>query len=151
TRTTTRVKVRQVVKTVVRYRTVTQVKHVTRVRTVVHHKLVYQTKVRYVTRVRYQTKVVTRDRMVTRVVTQYHYVQHPKTGRFAAPIAVRSSSIIPSVIPAAGARMSIARLGLSWLPVWSRDYIADVNGNLLYDIVPATGVTRFAPSAGFGR
>jgi len=130
TRTTTRVKTRYAVKTVVRTRYVTKVKHVTVVR--------------------YRTRVITRYRTVTRVVAAYHYLQHPKTGRYAAPVGAPVASWQGSP-PPAEAQFSIARLGIHRAPVWARGVIANSDGSFRYDLVPFYGVTRFSLSARFGQ
>jgi LPXTG-site transpeptidase (sortase) family protein len=125
TRTTTRVKVRQVVKTVLRYRTVTQVKHVTVVR--------------------YRTRVVTRYRTVTRLVTTFRYLQDPKTGLLAHPPDSQGAP------PVADTYISIPRLNITRAPVWNRGYVPNGDGTFKYEIVPAYGLTRFAQSARFGE
>jgi LPXTG-site transpeptidase (sortase) family protein len=145
-----RTKVRTVVRyvTQVRVRHLTQVKHVTRVRTVVNHKVVYRPQVRTVTVVRYVTKTVIRHKTIVSLVAGYHYVRHPTTGRFAAPLTPPAPH---AALPPVEARLSIARLHISWAPVWARDFVANADGSLRYDLVPAYGVTRFAASARLGQ
>jgi len=140
------------VKTIVRYRTVervttiTRVKHLTTTRIVVNHKVVYTPKVRYVTVVHHITQVIIRHKTVVSTTVTYHYYHLPKTGRFAGPLTTGHVAI-----PPVEARLSIARLGISWAPVWARDYRTNPDGSLNYDIVPAYGVTRFASSAALGQ
>jgi len=76
----------------------------------------------------------------------YRYVRHPKTGRFAGPARTWRGAL-----PAPEARLSIARLDIRDAPVWARGFVANPDGSLLYDIVPAYGVTRFADSAPLGQ
>ena len=150
TRVITKTKTVIVYKTVTRYTYVTVTKTVTKVqqRTVVNHKTVitYKQVVKPVTRVRY--RVVTVVHHVTQVteVRGLRVVRHPVTGRFAGP-----QQAWHSALPPVEARIGIARLGISWAPVWARDYIS-VGGNAFtYDIVPFYGVTRFTSSAAFGH
>jgi len=150
TRVVTKTKTVIVYKTVTRYTYVTVTKTVTKVqqRTVVNHKTVitYKQVVKPVTRVRY--RVVTVVHHVTQVteVRGLRVVRHPVTGRFAGP-----QQAWHSALPPVEARLGIARLGISWAPVWARDYIS-VGGNAFtYDIVPFYGVTRFTSSAAFGH
>ena len=75
-----------------------------------------------------------------------HYYHLPKTGRWAGPVATWQGAT-----PPVEARLSITRLGISWAPVWARDYRANPDGSLSYDIVPAYGLTRFASSAALGQ
>ncbi len=75
-----------------------------------------------------------------------HYYHLPKTGRLAGPVATWQGAT-----PPVEARLSITRLGISWAPVWARDYRANPDGSLSYDIVPAYGLTRFASSAALGQ
>ncbi len=56
-----------------------------------------------------------------------------------------------SPLPAPEARLSVARLNIWGAPVWARGFIANPDGSLRYDIVPAYGVTRFADSAPLGQ
>jgi LPXTG-site transpeptidase (sortase) family protein len=158
--TKTKTKVRYItryrtkVKTVVRYvtkvrvRHVTKVKQVVKVRTVVHHKVVTTPKVRTVTVVRYVTKTQVRHKTIVSTVAGYHYVRHPTTGRFAAPLSPPAPH---AALPPVEARLSIARLHIRWAPVWARDFVAAADGSLRYDLVPAYGVTRFAASARLGQ
>ncbi len=134
--------------TKVRVKHVTTVRHVTKVRTVVHHKVVYRPQVRYVTVVRYVTKTQVRHKTIVSTVAGYHYVRHPTTGRFAAPLSAPAPH---AALPPVEARLSIARLGIRGAPVWARAFVADPDGALRYDIVPAYGVTRFAASARLGQ
>ena len=150
TRVVTKTKTVIVYKTVTRYTYVTVTKTVTKVqqRTVVNHKTVitYKQVVKPVTRVRY--RIVTVVHHVTQVteVRGLRVVRHPVTGRFAGP-----QQAWHSALPPVEARLGIARLGISWAPVWARDYIS-VGGNAFtYDIVPFYGVTRFTSSAAFGH
>jgi len=145
-------RVRTTIKTIVRYRTVkrvttiTRVKHLTTIRVVVNHKVIYTPKVRYVTVVRHITQVIIRHKTVVSTTVTYHYYHLPKTGRLAGPVATWQGAI-----PPVEARLSITRLGINWAPVWARDYRANPDGSLSYDIVPAYGVTRFASSAALGQ
>jgi len=150
TRVVTKTKTVIVYKTVTRYKYVTVTKTVTKVqqRTVVNHKTVitYKQVVKPVTRVRY--RVVTVVHNVTKItqVQGLRVVRHPVTGRFAGP-----QQAWHGAIPLVEARIGIARLGISWAPVWARDYISAGGNAFTYDIVPYYGVTRFASSAGFGQ
>jgi LPXTG-site transpeptidase (sortase) family protein len=119
---------------IVTYKTITHT--VTRYHTLLRYKVVYRTVVRY--------KTVRRK--VVSVVYAVRVVQHPKTGRFAAP----PSQEHRTVMPRPDAYMSVPRLGISSAPVWTRGYVADGEGGLTYDIVPFYGVTRFAYSVPFG-
>ena len=133
-------------RTVERVTTITRVKHLTKIRTVVNHKVVYTPKVRYSTVVHHITKLIVLHKTVVTTIVTYHYYHLPKTGRFAGPVAARLRAI-----PPVEARLSIARLGISWAPIWARDYRTNPDGSLNYDIVPAYGVTRFASSAALGQ
>jgi len=146
TRTVTRVKTVVRYVTQVRYRTITRVREVTQVRTVVNNKMVYTSKVRYITKMQYKTKTIIQHKTVVTQVAGLQYRRHPTTGRFAGPTATWHGAT-----PAVEARMSIARLNISWASVWARDFIANPDGSLRYDIVPFYGVTRFSASAGFGQ
>jgi len=152
TRVQVTVRTRVLVRTRVRQRVVTHVRVVTHPVTVIHQRTVVRTVTRMVPRVvaRYRTvtHVVTRYRTVTRFRTtvMYHYYHQPKTGRFAAPVARGHGAISP-----VEARLSIMRLGISGAPVWARSFVANPDGSLRYDIVPAYGVTRFADSAPLGQ
>ncbi len=152
TRVQVTVRTRVLVRTRVRQRVVTHVRVVTHPVTVIHQRTVVRTVTRMVPRVvaRYRTvtHVVTRYRTVTRFRTtvMYHYYHQPKTGRFAAPVARGHGAISP-----VEARLSITRLGISGAPVWARSFVANPDGSLRYDIVPAYGVTRFADSAPLGQ
>ena len=146
TRTVTRVKTVVRYVTQVRYRTITRVREVTQVRTVVNNKTVYTPKVRYITKMQYKTKTIIQHKTVVTQVAGLQYRRHPTTGRFAGPTATWHGAA-----PAVEARMSIARLNISWASVWARDFIANPDGSLRYDIVPFYGVTRFSASAGFGQ
>ena len=143
-RTVTRTQV--AVKTIVRYHDVTRVRVVTRVSTVVNHKTVVKTVVRYRDIVRVHNRVVVTHKTVISSVAAYRYVHHPKTGRFAGPTQAWHGAL-----PAAEARISVARLNIWGAPVWSRSFVANSDGSLAYDIVPAFGVTRFADSAAPGQ
>ena len=143
-RTVTRTQV--AVKTIVRYHDVTRVRVVTRVSTVVNHKMVVKTVVRYRDIVRVHNRVVVTHKTVISSVAAYRYVHHPKTGRFAGPTQAWHGAL-----PAAEARISVARLNIWGAPVWSRSFVANSDGSLAYDIVPAFGVTRFADSAAPGQ
>jgi hypothetical protein len=121
-------------KTLTRYRTITHT--VTRYHTLLRYKVVYRTVVRY----------RTIRRRVISVVYAVRVMQHPKTGRFAAP----PSQEHRTVMPRPDAYMSVPRLGISSAPVWTRGYVADGDGGFTYDIVPFYGVTRFAYSVPFG-
>jgi len=127
-----------VVRTIVRYRDVTRVTRITRVHTVVARHVV--------TVVRYRTRVVVRHKVVVSTVLGYRYAHQPKTGRFAGPIRQWHGAL-----PAAEARLSVARLGIVDAPVWARDFLSNADGSFNYDIVPAYGATRFADSAHFGQ
>ena len=88
---------------------------------------------------------------ITRATTSvsaatYRYAHHSKTGRFAGPVQTWHGGL-----PAAEARLSVARLDIWGAPVWARGFVANPDGSLLYDIVPAYGVTRFADSAPLGQ
>ena len=150
TQVVTKTKTVIVYKTVTRYKYVTVTKTVTKVqqRTVVNHKTVitYKQVVKPVTQVRY--RVVTVVHNVTKItqVQGLRVVRHPVTGRFAGP-----QQAWHGAIPLVEARIGIARLGISWAPVWARDYISAGGNAFTYDIVPYYGVTRFASSAGFGQ
>ncbi len=138
--TTHRVVTVQKVNTVVRYKTQVKVKVVTKVnnKTVVHN----------VTKVLVRTKTVVHN--VTRIheVAGLRIVRHPVTGRFGG---LQQAWHGASAIPPVEARIGIARLGVSWVPVWARDFTS-VGGNAFtYDIVPFYGVTRFKSSAAFGQ
>jgi len=138
--TTHRVVTVQKVNTVVRYKTQVKVKVVTKVnnKTVVHN----------VTKVLVRTKTVVHN--VTRIheVAGLRIVRHPVTGRFGG---LQQAWHGASAIPPVEARIGIARLGVSWAPVWARDFTS-VGGNAFtYDIVPFYGVTRFKSSAAFGQ
>jgi len=133
-------------RTVKRFTTSTRIKRLTTIRIVVNHKVVYTSKVRYVTVVRHITQVIIHHKTVVTTNVTYHYYHLPKTGRFAGPLATRHGAI-----PPVEARMSITRLGISWAPVWARDYRMNPDGSLNYDLVPAYGVTRFASSAALGQ
>jgi len=152
TRVQVTVRTRVLVRTRVRQRVVTHVRVVTHPVTVIHQRTVVRTVTRMVPRVvaRYRTvtHVVTRYRTVTRFRTtvMYHYYHQPKTGRFAAPVARGHGAISP-----VEARLSITRLGIHGAPVWARSFVANPDGSLRYDIVPAYGVTRFADSAPLGQ
>jgi len=152
TRVQVTVRTRVLVRTRVRQRVVTHVRVVTHPVTVIHQRTVVRTVTRMVPRVvaRYRTvtHVVTRYRTVTRFRTTvtYHYYHQPKTGRFAAPVARGHGAISP-----VEARLSITRLGIRGAPVWARSFVANPDGSLRYDIVPAYGVTRFADSAPLGQ
>ena len=143
-RTVTRTQV--AVKTIVRYHDVTRVRVVTRVSTVVNHKTVVKTVVRYRDIVRVHNRVVVTHKTVISSVAAYRYVHHPKTGRFAGPTQAWHGAL-----PAAEARISVARLNIWGAPVWSRSFVANSDGSLAYDIVPAFGVTRFVDSAAPGQ
>jgi len=160
TKTQTKVKyVTKVVtktRTVVMYKTITRYKYVTitrivtkvKVRNIVNHKVVitYKTVVKPVTKVTYH--VVTVVHHVTKVteVKALRIVRHPVTGRFGGP-----QQVWHGAIPPVEARFGIARLGISWAPVWSRDFIQTGWNAFTYNIVPQYGVTRFSPSARFGQ
>jgi len=73
-------------------------------------------------------------------------VQHPTTGRVAGPAQTWQGALAGPE-----ARLSVARLGIWGAPVWARGFVATPDGSLLYDIVPAYGVTRFADSAPLGQ
>jgi len=152
TRVRVTVRTRVLVRTRVRQRVVTHVRVVTHPVTVIHQRTVVRTVTRMVPRVvaRYRTvtHVVTRYRTVTRFRTTvtYHYYHQPKTGRFAAPVAIGHGAISP-----VEARLSITRLGIRGAPVWARSFVANPDGSLRYDIVSAYGVTRFADSAPLGQ
>ena len=128
----------QKVNTVVRYQNQMRIRVVTHVNN--------KTVVRYVTKVVIQTRTVIHN--VTRVheVRALRIVRHPTTGRFAGPAQVWRGAL-----PPVEARFDIARLGISWVPVWARDFIPNGWNSFTYDIVPAYGVTRFSPSAPFGQ
>jgi len=128
----------QKVNTVVRYQNQMRIRVVTHVNN--------KTVVRYVTKVVIQTRTVIHN--VTRVheVRALRIVRHPTTGRFAGPAQVWRGAL-----PPVEARFDIARLGISWAPVWARDFIPNGWNSFTYDIVPAYGVTRFSPSAPFGQ
>jgi len=88
---------------------------------------------------------------ITRATTSvsaatYRSVHHPKTGRVAGPVQTWHGAL-----PAAEARLSVARLDIWSAPIWARGFVANPDGSLLYDIVPAYGVTRFADSAPLGQ
>jgi len=150
TKVVTKVRTVTQYRTVTRYRYVTVTKVVTKVRhnTVVNHKTVitYKTVVKPVTKVTY--RVVTVVHHVTKVmeVKALRIVRHPVTGRFGGP-----QQVWHGAIPPVEARFGIARLGISWAPVWSRDFIQTGWNAFTYDIVPQYGVTRFSPSAPFGQ
>jgi len=150
TRVRTITHTRVVVKNVIRYHDVTRVRVVTQVRTVVNHKTVTRTVVRYQTVVRVHTRTVVTHKTVINTVAAYHYVHHPKTGRFAGPLS-SLPAVYHGALPAAEARISMARLGIVAAPVWSRSFVANSDGSLRYDIVSAYGVTRFADSAPLGQ
>ena len=65
---------------------------------------------------------------------------------FAAPVVTGHGAISP-----VEARVSITRLGIHGAPVWARNFVVNPDGSLVYDIVPAYGVTRFAASAPLGQ
>jgi len=48
------------------------------------------------------------------------------------------------------ARFSIARLGISWAPIWTGGMLPNADGSFRYDLVPSYGATRFSLSAAFG-
>jgi Sortase domain len=121
-------------KTLTRYRTITHT--VTRHHTLLRYKVVHRTVVRY--------RTVVRRKVVS--VYAVRVVQHPKTGRFAAPPPQEHRTALPRP----DAYMSVPRLGISSAPVWTRGYVADGDGGFTYDIVPSYGVTRFAYSVPFG-
>jgi hypothetical protein len=121
-------------KTLTRYRTITHTR--TRYHTLLRYKVVYRTVVRY--------KTVVRRQVVS--VDAVRVMQHPKTGRFAAPPPQEHRTALPRP----DAYMSVPRLGISSAPVWTRGYVADGDGGFTYDIVPSYGVTRFAYSVPFG-
>ncbi len=152
TRVQVKVRTHVLVRTRVRQRVVTHVRVVTHPVTVIHQRTVTRTVTRLVPRVvtRYRTvtHVVTRYHTVTRYRTSvmYHYYHQPKTGRFAGPLATEHGAI-----PPVEARLSITRLGIHGAPVWARSFVANPDGSLRYDIVPAYGVTRFADSAPLGQ
>ncbi len=152
TRVQVKVRTRVLVRTRVRQRVVTHVRVVTHPVTVIHQRTVVRTMTRMVPRVvtRYRTvtHIVTRYRTVTRdrTTVTYRYSHQPKTGRFAGPLATGHAAI-----PPAEARLSITRLGIRRAPVWARSFVANPDGSLRYDIVPAYGVTRFADSASVGQ
>jgi len=152
TRVQVKVRTHVLVRTRVRQRMVTHVRVVTHPVTVIHQRTVTRTVTRMVPRVvtRYRTvtHVVTRYHTVTRYRTtvMYHYYHQPKTGRFAGPLATGHGAI-----PPVEARLSITRLGIHGAPVWARSFVANPDGSLRYDIVPAYGVTRFADSAPLGQ
>jgi len=152
TRVQVKVRTHVLVRTRVRQRVVTHVRVVTHPVTVIHQRTVTRTVTRMVPRVvtRYRTvtHVVTRYHTVTRYRTSvmYHYYHQPKTGRFAGPLATEHGAI-----PPVEARLSITRLGIHGAPVWARSFVANPDGSLRYDIVPAYGVTRFADSAPLGQ
>ncbi len=131
---------------VTRVTTVTRVKQRTTVRTVINHKVVYTHKVRYVTVVRHITRVIIRHKTVVRTVVTYRYYHQPTTGRFAGPLTAWHGAL-----PPVEASLSISRLGIRWASVWARSFVANPDGSLRYDIVPAYGVTRFADSAPLGQ
>ncbi len=54
-------------------------------------------------------------------------------------------------LPTPEARLSVGRLDIWDAPVWARGFVANPDGSLLYDIVPAYGVTRFVDSAPLGQ
>jgi LPXTG-site transpeptidase (sortase) family protein len=152
TRVQVKVRTHVLVRTRVRQRVVTHVRVVTHPVTVIHQRTVTRTVTRtvprVVTRYRTVTHVVTRYHTVTRYRTSvmYHYYHQPKTGRFAGPLATGHEAI-----PPVEARLSITRLGIHGAPVWARSFVANPDGSLRYDIVPAYGVTRFADSAPLGQ
>jgi len=152
TRVQVKVRTRVLVRTRVRERVVTHVRVVMHPVTVIHQRTVTRTVTRMVPRVvtRYRTvtHVVTRYRTVThyRTTVTYHYYHQPKTGRFAAPVTTGHAAI-----PPVEARLSITRLGIRGAPIWARSFVANPDGSLRYDIVPAYGVTRFADSAPLGQ
>ncbi len=152
TRVQVTVRTHVLVRTRVRQRVVTHVRVVTHPVTVIHQRTVTRTVTRLVPRVvtRYRTvtHVVTRYHTVTRYRTSvmYHYYHQPKTGRFAGPLATEHGAI-----PPVEARLSITRIGIHGAPVWARSFVANPDGSLRYDIVPAYGVTRFADSAPLGQ
>jgi len=141
---------RVAVKTIVRYHDITRIRVVTNVRTVVNHKTVTRTVVRYQDIVRVHTRTVVTHKTVISTVAAYHYVHHPKTGRFAGPLS-SLPAVYHGALPAAEARISLGRLGIVAAPVWSRSFVAGPDGSLRYEIVPAYGVTRFADSAQLGQ
>jgi len=152
-----KVRMRVQVRTTVRERVVTRVRVVTHPRTIVHQRIVVTTATHYVTRtvVRYRTVVhtVVRYRTVTRyhTVTRYVYRHQPRTGRYA-DLGVHARVLSTTApLPPVEARISIARLGIAWAPIWARDFAANPDGSLRYDIVPAYGATRFSPSAPLGQ
>ncbi len=148
TRVQVKVRTHVLVRTRVRQRVVTHVRVVTHPVTVIHQRTVTRLVPRVVTRYRTVTHVVTRYHTVTRYRTSvmYHYYHQPKTGRFAGPLATEHGAI-----PPVEARLSITRLGIHGAPVWARSFVANPDGSLRYDIVPAYGVTRFADSAPLGQ
>ena len=150
TRVRTITRTRIAIKTIVRYHDITRVRVVTKVRTVVNHKTVTRTVVRYQDVVRVYTRTVVTHKTVINTVAAYHYVHHPKTGRFAGPLS-SLPAVYHGALPAAEARISMGRLGIVAAPVWSRSFVANPDGSLRYEIVPAYGVTRFADSAPLGQ
>lgn len=155
TRTHTRVVTHVVVKTLVKVRYVTKVRVLTHVRTIVNHKVVVQTKVHEVQAVHVVTKVVYQHKTIVKTITKIHIVQQPGTGRFAAtyqaPARRSSTTRAARNLPPVEARLSIARLGIHWAPLWARDFIANPDGSLRYDIVSSYGATRFSASARYGQ
>jgi len=146
TRVRTLTRTRVLVKTVVRYHDVTRVRVVTLVKTRVNHQVVTRTVVRYHDVVRMHTRTVVTRKTVVSAVAAYRYVHHPKTGRFAGPVQTWHGTL-----PTTEARLSVARLDIWGAPVWARGFVANPDGSLRYDIVPAYGVTRFADSAPLGQ
>ncbi len=86
------------------------------------------------------------DTTVVSAVVAYRDGHHPQTGRVAGPAQTGHGPL-----PAPEARLSVARLDIWSAPVWARGFVANPDGALLYDIVPAYGVTRFADSAPLGQ
>ena len=77
---------------------------------------------------------------------RYTFHHLPNTGRFADPLTTGAGPL-----PPVEARLSITRLGIRWAPIWARGYQRRSVGFENYMIVPAYGVTRFAPSAALGQ
>jgi len=150
TKVVTKTRTVVVYKTVTRYRYITITRTVTKVkvRNVVNHKTViaYKTVVKPVTKVTYRVVTVVHHITEVQEVRALRIVRQPVTGRFGGPRQTWRGVTLP-----VEARIGIGRLGITWAPVWSRDFIQTGWNAFTYDIVPQYGVTRFSPSARFGQ
>ncbi len=85
-------------------------------------------------------------RATTSVSAATYNATAPRATSNASPVQTRHGAL-----PAPEARLSVARLAIWGAPIWARGFVANPDGSLLYDIVPAYGVTRFADSAPLGQ